>query len=460
MLFSTIRIERCGAEPRRAPAPAIESPNMTTFTARLLAFTLLLGLAPGALSQALQTTPIDSIVAVVEEDVILRSELDQAVRNIKERFSSRTDQLPPDAVLEKQVLERLVMMRLQLQRAEGMGLRIADIELDQTIARIAQQQNLTMEQLRQQVSGSSGGFEDFRQQIRDEMIVARLQQNFVQSRVSVSETEIDNALASRGADQPQVHLGYILVALPDGATPEQIETAKTKIDGVRDLITRGEMDFAAAAMRYSDHQTALEGGDMGWRSMDEIPPLFADALPSLAQGGVSEPLRGPSGFSLIRVIETRDRETEIVTEYHARGLMVRANDVVSREQARAKIDALRARIAGGEDFAKVAREGSDDPITRAQGGDMGWFPVSAWGKAVADVLENLQDDELSQPFASDVGWHLIQRLGTRQQDVTQEAQRNRMRETIVRRKADEEFDRFLRQMRDESYVDERLGGNG
>ncbi len=433
---------------------------MTSFPARLLAFTLLLGLAPGAFSQALHTAPIDGIVAVVEEDVILRSELDQAVRNIKERFADRSDQLPPDAVLEKQVLERLVMMRLQLQRAEGMGLRIADIELDQTIARIAQQQGLSMEQLRQQVASSGGGFEDFRQQIRDEMIVSRLQQNFVQSRVTVSETEIDNALAARGAEQPQVHLGYLLVALPDGATPEQIETAKTKAEGVRDLIVRGEMDFAAAAMRYSDHQTALEGGDMGWRSMDEIPPLFANVLPTLPPGGVSEPLRGPSGFSLIRVIDTRDREKEIVTEFHARGLLVRANDLVTRDQARAKIDALRARIAGGEEFAKVAREGSDDPITRAQGGDMGWFPLNAWGKAVANVLENLQDNELSEPFASDVGWHLIQRLGTRQQDVTQESQRTRIRETIVRRKADEEFDRFLRQMREESYVEERLGSSG
>ena len=433
---------------------------MTQIFARFLAFLLLIGPASGALAQALQTAPIDSIVAVVEEDVILRSELDQAVANTRERLAERSEQLPPENVLEKQVLERLVMMRLQLQRADGMGLKVSDIDLDQTIARIAQQQGATVEQLRRQLTGSGTSFDDFRQQIRDEMIVARLQQNFVQSRVSVSETEIDNALASRGADQPQVHLGYILVALPDGATPEQIETAKTKIDGVRDLIARGEMDFAAAAMRYSDHQTALEGGDMGWRSMDEIPPLFANALPALTPGAVSEPLRGPSGYSLIQVIERREKETEIVTEFHARGLLVRATDVVSREEARAKIDALRARIAGGEDFATVARESSDDPVTRAQGGDMGWFPINAWGQAVARVLNDLKDDELSQPFASDVGWHLIQRLGTRQQDVTQEAQRNRMRETIVRRKADEEFDRFLRQMRDESYVDERLGGNG
>ncbi|HPA01650.1 MAG TPA: peptidylprolyl isomerase [Chiayiivirga sp.] len=433
---------------------------MTQIFARFLAFLLLIGPASGALAQALQTAPIDSIVAVVEEDVILRSELDQAVANIRERLAERSEQLPPENVLEKQVLERLVMMRLQLQRADGMGLKVSDIDLDQTIARIAQQQGATVEQLRRQLTGSGTSFDDFRQQIRDEMVVSRLQQNFVQSRVTVSETEIDNALAARGADQPQVRLGYLLVALPDGATPEQIETARTKIEGIRDLIGRGEMEFSAAAMRYSDHQTALEGGDMGWRSMDEIPPLFANALPALTPGAVSEPLRGPSGYSLIQVIERREKETEIVTEFHARGLLVRATDVVSREEARAKIDALRARIAGGEDFATVARESSDDPVTRAQGGDMGWFPINAWGQAVARVLNDLKDDELSQPFASDVGWHLVQRLGTRQQDVTREAQRSRMRETIARRKADEEFDRFLRQMRDESYVEERLGEQG
>lgn len=457
MLFSVIRIEPRGHLSR--PASVLENRTMTLNPARILAFLLLLGLAPGALAQALHTSPIDSIVAVVEEDVILRSELDQAVRAIRERLAGRSEQLPPEHVLEKQVLERLVMMRLQLQRAEGMGLKVSDIELDQTIARIAQQQGLPVEDLRRQIMGSGMTFDDFRQQVRDEMVVSRLQQNFVQSRVSVSESEIDNALASRGADQPQVHLGYLLVALPDGATPEQIETARTKIEGIHKLITSGEMEFAAAAMRYSDHQTALEGGDMGWRSMDEIPPLFTSALQALAPGGVSEPMRGPSGYSLIQMIETRERETEIITEYHARGLMVRTSDVLNREQARAKIEALRARIAGGEDFATVAREASDDAVTRAQGGDMGWFPLNAWGRAVASALEGLQDNELSEPFASDVGWHLIQRLGTRQQDVTREAQRNRMRETIVRRKADEEFDRFLRQLRDEAFIDERLGGN-
>lgn len=430
---------------------------MIRLPARLIALALLAS-SPVVFAQALHTTPIDGIVAVVEEDVILRSELDQAVRNIRLRLADRTEQLPPSDVLEKQVLERLVMMRLQLQRAEAMGLRVGDVELDQTVARIAQQQGVTPDQMRTQLARDGMNYQDFRQQLRDELVVSRLQQNFVQSRVTVNESEIDNALAARG-NQHQIHLGYLLVSMPEGASPEQIETARGKIDGIRNLIERGEMDFAAAAMRYSDHQTALEGGDMGWRETDEIPPLFTNVLTSMQKGDVSQPLRGPSGFSLIHLIDTREQGVETLTEYRARSIMVRVTDLVTREQARDKIDALRARIQAGEEFADVAREASDDQITRSQGGDMGWFPLDAWGAAVANVLTELTDGQISEPFQSDVGWHLIQRLESREQDITQDAQRNRMRETIVRRKADEEFDRFLRQLRDESYVDERLGGN-
>lgn len=432
---------------------------MTRLLSRLLAFTLLSAAAPAVCAQALQTTPIDSIVAVVEDDVILRSELDQALRNIRVRYADRAEQLPPENILEKQVLERLVIMRLQLQRANDMGLRVSDVELDQTMERIAQQQGATLEQMRTQLARDGINYQEFREQVRDEIIASRLQQNFVQSRVSVSETEIDNALAARGEQQSQIHLAYLLVALPDGATPEQIELAQTKINGIHDLIKNGEMEFSAAAMRYSDHQTALEGGDMGWRSVDEIPPLFVNALASMKPGDVSEVLRGPSGFSLVQLIGQRDQTQELVTEYHARGLLVRKTELVSMDQARAKIDKLLARIRGGEDFADVAREASDDQITRAQGGDMGWFQLEAWGLGVARAVSALKDGEISEPFPSDIGWHVIQRLGSREQDITRETERNRMRELIVRRKADEEYDRFLRQLRDEAFVDERLGSS-
>ena len=428
---------------------------------RILAplFALVLTVAAvDARAQALALDQIDGIVAVVEEDVILRSELNRAITNIKLRFADQPDQLPPQDVLEKQVLERLITMRLQLLRAETGGVRISDAELEQTVARILQQQQITIEQLRAQLARDGITFEEFRTQLRDELTVNRLQQTYVQSRVAISDTEIDILLARDQGGSNEVRLGYLLVALPDGATPEQIEAARTKIEGIRALIERGEMDFSAAAIRYSDHQTALDGGEMGWRGIDEIPPLFANTLPTMKPGDISQPLRGPSGYSLMRLIETRDDNTpQTVTEYHARGILVRITELLDATKARAKIDAVRARIVAGEDFAAVAKEVSDDTVSRNQGGDMGWFQLNAWGSAVGNQMSTLADGQISEPFSSEVGWHIVERLGTRVQDITVENRRNKARETLAKRKSDEEYDRFLRQMRAEAFIDNRIG---
>jgi peptidyl-prolyl cis-trans isomerase SurA len=428
---------------------------MTRILASLLCL-VLAALPSVPRAQSIALDPVDSIVAVVDDDVILRSELDRAVTNIRTQFADRADQLPPPEVLEKQVLERLILMRLQLQRADTAGIRIGDLELEQAISRIAQQNNISIEQMRTQLAAEGSSYDEFRQQLREELTAQRLRQQIAQSRVSVSDTEIDIALASDSLKRGEVHLGMILIALPDGADAEQIGTAKTKIDGIKSLIDRGEMDFNAAAIRYSDHQTALEGGDLGWRSFDEIPPLFGNLVQGMTDGEVSQPVRGPSGYSLIKLIETREQSAKSITEYHARGILVQTTEVVDAQQAKAKADALHARLVAGEDFEELARKESEDAITRNQGGDMGWFQLNAWGTAVANQLGALQDGQFSEPFQSDAGWHIIQRLGVREQDVTEESRRNAARETIARRKSDEEFDRFLRQLRDEAFIDNRL----
>jgi peptidyl-prolyl cis-trans isomerase SurA len=428
---------------------------MTRILVSLLFLALVFGAGP-VRAQALGLDPVDSIVAIVDEDVILRSELDRAVINIRSQFADRADQLPPPDVLERQVLERLILMRLQLQRAESAGVRISDLELEQAIGRIAQQNSLTLDQLRAQLATDGTSYDEFRQQLREELTAQRLRQSIIQSRVSVSDTEVDIALASESMKQGQIRVGLILVALPDGATPEQVQTGQTKIEGIKRLIENGEMDFNAAAIRYSDHQTALEGGDLGWRSYDEIPPLFANLVQGMTPGDVSQPIRGPSGFSLIKLVETREQTEQKLTEYHARGILIRINEVVDSAQARAKIQALHARIVGGEDFAKIARENSEDTSTRNGGGDMGWFALQAWGSAVAEQIEQLADGQMSQPFETEAGWHIIERLGVREQDITEESRRNAARETIGRRKADEEFERFIRQLKDEAYIENRL----
>ncbi len=402
------------------------------------------------------TTALDGIAAVVDEDVILRSELDRAVQNIMAQYANQPGQLPPRDVLERQVLDRLVLMRLQLARASETGIRISDAELAQAIESVASRNQMNQDQLRQRLAADGISYDEFRTSLREEMLIERLRQRYIQSRVQVSETEVDQLLAQRAIGGPEVRLANILVTLPDGATPDQIAAAQRKIEGIREVIGRGELAFSAAAIRYSDAQNALDGGDIGWRAYDAIPPAFAGMIQAMQPGDVSQPIRGPNGYQLIQVVETRQAAQQTLTEYNAHGLLVRITPTVPTEVARQKIQALRDRIVAGEDFAAIARAESDDSLSRAAGGDMGWFPVDAWGSAVANQMQLLADGELSQPFQSEAGWHVLRRIGTRNQDVTEKNRRNQAREIIGQRKAEEEFERFLRQLRSEAYVDSRL----
>jgi peptidyl-prolyl cis-trans isomerase SurA len=421
--------------------------------AALLALTT--AFVPGhAAAQA--TTPVDSIVAVVDEDVILRSELDRAVANITAQYANQPGQLPPRDVLERQVLDRLVLARLQLARARDSGIRVSDGELAQAIESVASRNGMTQDQLRARLAQDGLSYEEFRDSLRDELLIERLRQRYVQSRVQVSEAEIDQLLAVREIGGPEVHLANIVVALPDGASADEIGLAQKKARDIKSVVERGEIDFAAAAIRFSDAPNALEGGDIGWRALDAIPPAFVGLIQQLQPGQISEPVRGPGGYQLIQLVDTRVQGTQTMTEFNAQGILIRATPTVPSEAARLKAAELRSRIAAGEDFGDLAREHSEDTMSRNDGGDMGWFPINAWGTSVGSQLTQLQDGEISQPFQSEVGWHIIKRLGTREQDVTELNRRNQAREIIAQRKSEEEFERFLRQMRAEAYVESRL----
>ncbi|MBW8310423.1 MAG: peptidylprolyl isomerase [Rhizobium sp.] len=412
-------------------------------------------LAPGhALAQA--TTAVDGIVAVVDEDVILRSELDRAVSNITAQYANTPEQLPPRDVLERQVLDRLVLARIQLTRARDSGIRVSDGELAQAIETVASRNRMTQEQLRQRLAADGLSYEEFRASLRDELLIERLRQRYVQSRVQISEAEIDQLLAVREIGGPEVRLANIVVGLPEGASPDEVALAQKKARDIKAVIERGELDFRAAAIRYSDAQNALEGGEIGWRALDAIPPAFVGLIQQMQPGQISEPVRGPSGYQLIQLVETREQGRQTLTEYNAQGIMIRVTPTLPAEAARQKAEDLYAKIQAGEDFAKLARENSDDTLSRNDGGDMGWFQVNAWGTAVGTQLNALQDGQVSRPFQSDAGWHIIKRLGVREQDVTEQNRRNQAREIIAQRKAEEEFERFLRQLRSEAYVESRL----
>lgn len=428
---------------------------MMKFRATLLA-TALAALLPAGLVHA---QPIDRIAAVVNEDIILQSELDRAIANITAQYAGSSTQLPPADVLARQVLERLVLTRLQVSRARESGIVVSDQDVAQAIAGIAQQNGFSPEQLQAQLARDGMTMDDFRRSLHDEIATQRLRQGFAQGRIHVSEAEVNAALAqARGAAAggTQYRLAHILVALPEGATPEQIATGQQKIDGIKSLLDRGEMDFAAAAVRYSDSPNALEGGDLGWRPESEIPPAFVNEIKTLQAGQVLGPIRGSSGFQLVRLIETRSAAESgpmMLTQYHLRHILIRSEGA-DDAAVRAQLETLRARANGGTDFAKLASEHSQDPGSRDNGGDIGWVDAEALGP-VATTVATMRDGQISAPMQVPGGWHIVQRIAERRSEVSDEQQRAVIRENIGRRKLEDEYNRFLQEMRGDAYVDVR-----
>lgn len=404
--------------------------------------------------------PLDRIAAVVDEDIILQSELDRAVANIRGQYAGREAQLPPADVLQRQVLERLILIHLQTARAATTGIRISDEEVDNAVNNIARQNTISVDQLRQQLARDGLNYSDFRSSLRDELIVQRLRQRFAQGRISVSDAEVDAALAAQAGGNTQYRLAHILVALPEGATADQISTGQRKIEGIKSLLDRGEMEFSAAAVRYSDSPNALEGGNLGWRALDQIPTSFSGTISSMQTGQIIGPIRGPSGFQLIKLEETRNAQAgdaKMVTQYQARHILIRTEKEGEDAAAKAKLETLRARVAGGADFAELATENSDDTSSKIRGGDLGWFAQDDFGPDFGTQVADLADGQVSAPFKTQAGWHIVQRIGTRQANATNDSRRTQLRESIGQRKLEDEWSRFLREMRGEAFIDIRIG---
>ena len=435
---------------------------MKTLTRPLPVFSLLvllLASASVATTAAAQAMPaverLDRIVAVVDEDVLLQSELDRAVDNILAQSQSAVN-LPPRDIVEKQVLDRLILTRVQVARAEGTGIQVNDADVDQAVARIAEQNKISLEQLRQSLEHDGFSFEEFRKTMRDEITVQRFRQRFVQSRVQVTETEIDIALASDSLKTGEVRLSHILIGVRDGATAAQIETARARADSVVKEINDG-LSFAQAAIKYSEGQQALEGGDLGWRKYEEVPSAFADLVAGMKKGEVAQPLRGPSGFHILKLVDQRsDDSAKMVTEFQARHILIQPSELMTDAAAEERIKKLRELAVAGADFAELAKKNSQDTNTANLGGDLGWFTIGDYGPTVAQAVQALKDGEISAPFRTELGWHIMKREGIREVDRTKEYIRNQARETIVRRKAEEEYDNYLRQIRAEAYVENRL----
>ena len=400
---------------------------------------------------------LDSIVALVDDDVILRSELDLAVTGIVDRIRANGDAMPPQHLIERQVLERLIVRELQVQKALQTGIRVSDADIDLALTNLAQQNSISVEQMRRVIEADGENFSEFRQNIGEELLTERLRQRIINSMDPITDTEVEIMLASENLAGGEFNISHIMVALPEGSTPQIIQEMKEKADDIYRRLEEG-LDFASAAISYSDSQEALEGGEVGWRDLNSIPAFFADAIHNMKPPEFTSPIRSPAGFHIVKVNDYREQRQVVVQEYHARHIMVEINELVTQREAMDRITEIREKLNDGEDFAELAKEFSDDPTSANLGGDMGWFPPDAYGERVAETLQNMEVDQLSEPFQTQVGWHIMQLLGNRESDRTEDAIREEARSKIRQQKAELEIDRTLRQFRDEAYVEIRLPG--
>jgi peptidyl-prolyl cis-trans isomerase SurA len=421
----------------------------------LLIVSFVLGVFAPALSAAPDPSPapvaLDRILVIVNDDVVTQSELDARLPAIKRQLADQHVRLPPEDVLRRQVLERMIMERLQLQLAAQLGIRISDARVDETVARLAAQNKMSPKEFNAELAREGITPAAFRHEVHNQLIIQQLVDREINSRVSVSDSEVDAFLATR-KDQDagkQFNVSHILIGIPEGG--RGIEAAQQRAqDLVRQL--RQGADFQQLAIANSQDPNALEGGNLGWKTAGQLPALFVSALDKMQPGEVSDPLRSPNGFHILKLNEVRGESRVPVVQTHARHILIRVTELVSPADALAKIRQLRERIENGEDFAALARANSDDPGSALNGGDLGWINP---GQTVPDfekAMNALKVNELSQPVQSPYGVHLIQVLGRREADISAEKREIDARQQIHARKADERYEQWLRQLRDEAFV--------
>jgi len=401
---------------------------------------------------------IDRVVVVVNDEVITRLELDRDARVASEQLRRQGTPLPAQNVLEKQLLERMITKRTLLQYTRQTGLRVSDADLDQAIGRIADQNKMTPTALRETVERDGISFNRFREEVRSEMLIQRLREREVDSRVIVSDAEIQSFLRSQESQAEKVdeyNLAHILVAVPEQATPEQVKTRRARAETALAQIRQGA-DFRQVAASFSDAPDAFEGGAMGWRPAARLPSIFLDAAKTLKVGQTSEILRSPAGFHIVMLIDKRGSDSPVMmTQTHARHILVRLNEVVSEHDAKNRLNDLKDRIEHGTDFGELARLHSDDQ-SAARGGDLGWITPGDVVPEFEHAMDALKLGQVSEPFKSPFGWHIVQVLERRDQDMSKDRQKLAARQAIRQRKSDDQWQEWVRQQRDKAYVEYHL----
>ena len=420
---------------------------------------LTLSATPAALSAA-EKPPIekmDRIIAVVDQSVITERELMDRTEAVKAQMIKKGVEVPPDEVLQKQILERLIVDNLQLQMAAQTGIKVDDAQLDKTIERIAEQNNLTMPAFKKALEDEGTRFYKFREDIRNDIILARLRERDVDNKVNISEAEIDNYLSTqeKEGDLDEFNISQILIRLPEDSSPEDIQKARARTEQVIKALSEG-MSFEKASANFSDAPNALDGGTLGWRSGQQMPPEFLELIKTLQVGGVSRPFRSGNGVHILKLNERRaGSSTLIVEQTHVRHILLKPNEVLSDKEAKQKIEGIKERIDHGTPFQDMARQYSDDG-SASNGGDLGWISPGDTVPVFEKTMAELAINEVSAPIRSQFGWHLIQVLERRKQDMSKESKRLKARQEIRARKAEEAYNEWIHELRDKAFVELRL----
>jgi peptidyl-prolyl cis-trans isomerase SurA len=432
--------------------------QLRALLAILLATVAMHALAQQARPAPVRAQPLDRVVAIVNDEAITVYELDDARRVVLDQLKKQNVALPSSEVLERQVLERLITERAILQYAKDNGIKVDDTQVERTIQRIAEDNKMTVDDVRKTLARDNISYSRYREDIRNEITIQRVREREVDSRITVSDSEVDIYLATLKAQtggEAEYRLAHILVIVPEQASPDQIEARRRRAEeALRNIKTGG--DFGQVAATFSDAGDALQGGNLGWRSGARLPTIFVEAVRNMKVGDVSPVLRSAAGFHIVKLADKRSRnEPAVVSQTHARHILVRVNEITSESDGRTKIERLKDRIDSGAKFEDIAKLNSED-ASSAKGGDLGWLNPGDVVPAFEDAMNRLPLKQVSAPVRTSFGWHLIEVLERRQQDVTADRERVQAQLAIRQRKADEAFDDWVRQTRDRTYVEIRL----
>ncbi len=399
---------------------------------------------------------LGKIAAVVEDDVILEQELDQEVSTIAQRIQASNAKMPPEHILRKQVLEKMIIEKLQRQLAAKAGITVTEEMLNNSAADIAQRNNMTLQEFRAELERQGMTYKGFLDNMRNEIVINQLRSREIGGRIKVTDREVEHYLETQGKvgdEAIQYHLGHILIAVKEAASAAQIQKAQGKADDLVRKLRAGQ-DFSQTAMSESEDDNALKGGDLGWRALNDIPTIFADKISKMHAGEVADPVRSPSGFHIIKMLEIKGLlDNHTITKTKVRHILIKTNELIDDEEAKKRLLALKARIEAGDDFAALARAHSDDKGSALKGGSLDWVNPGDLVKPFEEAMGKLEINQISEPVQTQFGWHLIQVLDRQNKDDSFEHKKNMVRDAIRKRKIEEETELWMRRLRDEAYVE-------